>query len=337
MGLVKVGNFSTDGTKIEANASRHKAMSYSYMTKELRRLEDEIAQLLKQAECVDAEQDAALGSRRGDELPEELKRREDRMAKIREAKERLEAEARERAAEEQRQRDAAEAERQAAGKKRRGKAPAPVDPTPKDKAQTNFTDAEAKVMKTSNKGFDYCYNGQAVVDSEHQIIVAAEVTAAANDKQQAVPLAQAAVANLSAAGIERPQDHEGQPLPIPNTADAGYYSEENVRGVAAAGLDPYFAVGRQKHNTPATDGAAADADADEDPKAVMAKKLRTPTGRALYAARKHIVEPVFGQIKQVRGFRKFLLRGLELVSAEWQLVCLTHNLLKIWRHVSSVP
>jgi hypothetical protein len=259
------------------------------------------------------------------------------MAKIREAKERLEAEARERAAEEQRQRDAAEAERQAAGKKRRGKEPAPVDPTPKDKAQTNFTDPEAKVMKTSNKGFDYCYNGQAVVDSEHQIIVAAEVTAAANDKQQAVPLAQAAVANLAAAGIERPQDDEGQPLPIPNTADAGYYSEENVRGVAAAGLDPYFAVGRQKHNTPATDGAVANADADEDPKAAMAKKLRTPTGRALYAARKHIVEPVFGQIKQVRGFRKFLLRGLELVSAEWQLVCLTHNLLKIWRHVSSVP
>lgn len=334
VGMVKLGNFSTDGTKVEANASRHKAMSYGYMTKELARLEDEIAQLLDQAERVDAEQDATLGSRRGDELPDELKRREDRLAKIREAKERLEAEARERAAEEQRQRDAAEAERQAAGQKRRGKEPAAVDPTPKDKAQTNFTDPEAKVMKTSNKGFDYCYNGQAVVDGEHQIIVAAEVTAAANDKQQAVPLAQAAVANLAAAGIERPLDDEGQPQPIPNTADAGYYSEENVRGVAAVGLDPYFAVGRQKHNTPATDGAAANA--DKAPKAAMAKKVRTPTGRALYAARKHIVEPVFGQIKQARGFRKFLLRGLELVSAEWQLVCLTHNLLKIWRHVSSV-
>ena len=346
LGMVKLGNFSTDGTKMEANASRHKAMSYGYMTKELARLENEIAQLLDQAERVDAEQDAALGSRRGDELPEELQRREDRMAKIREAKERLEAEARERAAEEQRQRDAAEAERRAAGKKRRGKEPAPVDPTPEDKAQTNFTDPDAKIMKRSNKGFDYCYNAQAVVDSAHQIIVAGEVSAAANDKQQAVPLARAAVENLEAAGIERPRDDQGQPLPIPNTGDSGYYSEENVRGVAAVGLDPYFAVGRQKHHELATDATVTnEAPAaehttvvtDKTPKDVMAKKLRTPTGRALYAARKHIVEPVFGQIKQARGFRKFLLRGMEHVSAEWQLICLTHNLLKIWRHVSSVP
>jgi transposase len=346
LGMVKLGNLSTDGTKIEANASRHKAMSYGYMTKELARLEKEISQLLDQADRVDAEQDAALGSRRGDELPDELKRREDRLAKIREAKERLEAEARERAVEEQRQRDAAEAERQAAGKKRRGKEPAPVDPTPEDKAQTNFTDPEAKIMKRSNKGFDYCYNAQAVVDSEHQIIVAAEVTAAANDKQQAVPLAQAAVDNLAAAAIERPRDDQGRPVPIPNTADNGYYSEENVRGVAAVGLDPYFAVGRQKHHTSASEATVATetpgpantfaAAADENPKTAMANKLRALRGRALYAARKHIVEPVFGQIKHVRGFRKFLLRGLESVSAEWELICLTHNLLKIWRHVSSV-
>jgi transposase len=347
VGMVKLGNLSTDGTKMEANASRHKAMSYGYMRKDLARLENEIAQLLEQAEQTDAEQDAALGSRRGDELPDELKRREDRRAKILEAKERLEAEARVRAAEEQRERDAAEAERQAAGKKRRGKEPAPVDPTPEDKAQTNFTDPDAKIMKRSNKGFDYCYNAQAVVDSAHQIIVAAEVSAAANDKQQAVPLAQAAVANLAAAAIERPRDEQGQPRPIPNTADSGYYSAENVSGVAAVGLDPHFAVGRQQHHAPATEAIAATeaaaaasssaAVADENPKVAMAKKLRTPTGRALYAARKHIVEPVFGQIKQIRGFRKFLLRGLELVSAEWQLICLTHNLLKIWRHVSSVP
>jgi hypothetical protein len=301
---------------------------------------------------VDSEQDAALGSRRGDELPDELKRREERLAKIRVAKERLEAEARVRAEEEQRERDAAERERQAAGKKRRGKEPAPVDPTPGDKAQTNFTDPDAKIMKRSNKGFDYCYNGQAVVDSENQIIVAAEITAAANDKQQAVPLAQATVANLAAAGIERPRDAQDQPLPIPNTGDSGYYSEANVRGVAEAGLDPYFAVGREKHHAPEDDPLAADevpaaasglaatpvaaGVVDENPKAAMAKKLRSLTGRALYAARKHIVEPVFGQIKRVRGFRKFLLRGLELVSAEWQLICLTHNLLKIWRRVSSV-
>jgi hypothetical protein len=349
LGMVKLGNLSTDGTKIEANASRHKAMSYGYMSKELSRMEKEIQELLAQAEDVDAEQDAALGSRRGDELPEELKRRQERLEKIRTAKQRLEAEARARAEEEQRERDAAEAERQAAGKKRRGKEPAPVDPTPEEKAQTNFTDPDAKIMKRSNKGFDYCYNAQAVVDGENQIIVAAETTAAANDKQQAVPMAQAAMANLAAAGIERPRDDQGQPQAIPNTADNGYYSEANVRGVAAAGLDPYFAVGREKHHAPhagarasteATADSATLADpadgADENLKTAMAQKLRTATGRALYAARKHIVEPVFGQIKRVRGFRKFLLRGLQLVSAEWQLVCLTHNLLKIWRRVSSV-
>ena len=338
LGMVKLGNLSTDGTKIEANASRHKAMSYGYMLKELARLEEEIEQLLTQADRVDGEQDAALGSRRGDELPEELKRREQRVDKIRKAKQRLEAEAQARAAEEQRQRDAAQAERQASGKKRGGKEPVPVDPTPADKAQTNFTDPEAKIMKSSNKGFDYCYNAQAVVDSEHQIIVAAEITTAANDKQQAVPLAEAAVANLDAASIERPVDDQDQPLPIPNTADAGYYSEENVKGVTAAGLDPYFAVGRQKHHASETDvvpGSHAGT-TSETPKESMAQKLRTPTGRALYASRKHIVEPVFGQIKACRGFRKFLLRGIKWVSAEWQLVCLTHNLLKIWRHVASI-
>ena len=176
MGLVKLGNLSTDGTKMKANASRHKAMSYGYMNKNIERLEAEIEQLLKQAEQIDAEQDAALGSRRGDELPEELKRREDRLAKIHEAKARLEAEARAKAEEEQRRRDEEQAQREAEGRKRRGKEPAPVDPTPEDKAQTNFTDPEAKIMKQSNKGFDYSYNAQAVVDGANQIIVAAEVT-----------------------------------------------------------------------------------------------------------------------------------------------------------------
>ena len=230
-GMVKLGNLSTDGTKMEANASRHKAMSYGYMLKELARLEQEVEALLERADQVDAEQDAALGSRRGDELPEELKRREDRVVKIREAKARLEAEARERAAEEQRERDVAEAERQALGKKRRGKAPAPVKTTPADKAQTNFTNPDAKIMKRNNKGFDYCYNAQATVDAEHQIIVAAEITTAANDKQQAVPMAQAAVANLAAAGIERPRDEQGQPLPIPNTADSGYFAPRTCRAL----------------------------------------------------------------------------------------------------------
>jgi transposase len=182
MGMVKLGNLSTDGMKMGANASRHKAMSYGYMNKQIERLEAEIEQLLKQAEQVDAEQDAALGSRRGDELPDELKRREERLAKIQEAKARLEAEARAKAEEEQRCRDEEQAQRQAEGLQRRGKEPAPIGPTPKDKAQTHFTDPEAKIMKQSNKGFDYSCNAQAVVDGADQIIVAAEVTIAAADR-----------------------------------------------------------------------------------------------------------------------------------------------------------
>jgi transposase len=347
LGMVKLGNLSTDGTKIEANASRHKAMSYGYMTKDLERLQAEIDKLLENADRVDAEQDAALGSRRGDELPAELKRRAERIEKIQAAKARLEGEAQARAAAEQRERDAATAQREAEGKSRKGKPPAPIDPTPEDKAQTNFTDPEAKIMKRSNKGYDYCYNGQAVVDSEHQIIVAALATAAANDKQQAVPLAQAAVENLAAAGIELPRDEKGQLQPIPNTADTGYFSEANVHDVTALGLDPYYATGRQKHHAPEAELCAPEAELSASaassaspkaasPKEAMAKKLRTEVGRKLYAARKHIVEPVFGQIKRVRGFRKFLLRGLELVSAEWQLICLTHNLLKIWRFTISL-
>jgi len=362
LGMVQLGNVSTDGTKIEANASRHKAMSYGYMNKELARLEQEIAQLLAQADQTDAQQDAALGSCRGDELPEELKRREERLAKIREAKERLETEARARAEAEQLRRDHQQAAREAEGKKRRGPEPAPVDPTPADKAQTNFTDPEAKVMKQSNKGFDYSFNAQAAVDSAHQIIVAADVTTAANDKQQAVPVAAATVANIESTGIARPLDEQGKALPIANTADSGYYSEANVEGVTTAGLDPYYAVGRDRHHAPKLDQSpVTDSDAPASakqktsasakqstsmpkvgaasatlsPKEAMAAKVRTPEGRALYAARKHIVEPVFGQIKGVRGFRKFLRRGLKAVSSEWQLVCLTHNLLKIWRHAAS--
>jgi transposase len=335
MGMVKLGNLSTDGTKMGANASRHKAMSYGYMNKESGRLEAEIEQLLKEAEQLDAEQDAALGSRRGDELPEELKRREERLAKIREAKARLEVEARAEAEEEQRRRDEEQAKREAEGRQRRGKEPAPIDPTPEDKAQTNFTDPEAKIMKQSNKGFDYSYNAQAVVDGADQIIVAAEVTSAANDKQQAVPMAQAALDNLNAAGIERPKAADGTPTPIPNTADTGYFSQKAVEGLEKIGIDPYLATGRQKHHDAQVPSEVSAPTAEASVKERMQHKLRSATGKALYAARKHIVEPVFGMIKCARGIRKFLLRGLEKVSAEWQLICLTHNLLKIWRRSCS--
>ena len=331
MGMVKLGNLSTDGTKMGANASRHKAMSYGYMNKDLARLEAEIEQLLQKAEQTDAEQDAALGSRRGDELPAELKRREDRLVKIREAKARLEAEARVKAEEEQRRRDDEQARRETEGRKRPGKEPAAIDPTPEDKAQTNFTDPEAKIMKQSDKGFDYSYNAQAVVDAEAQIIVAAEVTNQANDKKQAVPMAKAALGNVAAAGIEKPRAADGTALPIPNTADAGYFSEKAIAEMEEMGMDPHVATGRQKHHevpVPAVTGEAAPA---ASAKEKMRHKLRSATGKLLYAARKQIVEPVFGQIKSARGIRRFLMRGLKKVSAEWQLICLTHNLLKIWR------
>ncbi len=334
LGMVKLGNLSTDGTKMGANASRHKAMSYGYMNKEIPRLEAEIEHLLQEAEQLDAEQDAAQGSRRGDELPDELARREDRLAKIRAAKARLEAEARARAEAEQRRRDQEQAQREADGR-RRGKEPAPIDPTPADKAQTSFTDPEAKIMKQSNKGFDYSYNAQAVADGADQIIVAAAVTNAANDKEQAVPMGQAALENLQAAGIPRPRAADGTPAPIPNTADNGYFSEKAVVDLEGLGLDPHLATGRQKHHeTPvAREGAAPAAKASVTEK--MKQKLRLASGRALYAARKQIIEPVFGQIKSARGIRGFLLRGLEKVSAEWNLICLTHNLLKIWRRATS--
>src|SRR5207302_30001 len=240
------------------------------------------------------------------------------------------------AAEEQGRRDAAQAEREAEGRKRRGKEPAPVHSTPEDKAQTNCTDPEAKIMKQSNKGFDYSYNAQAVVDGADQIIVAAEVTQAANDKEQAVPMAQAALNNRDAAGIKRPTAADGTPAPIPNTADTGYFSAPAVEGLEKIGMDPYVAVERPKHHEAAVASEATAPSPEGSVKEKMRDKLRSAPGKALYAARKQIVEPVFGQIKSARGIRQFLLRGLEKVSAEWQLICLTHNLLKIWRHHNRV-
>ena len=211
LGMVKLGNLSTDGTKMGANASRHKAMSYGYMDKEIERLKAEIDRLLQEAEQLDAEQDAAMGSRRGDELPAELKRREDRLAKIREAKARLEAEAGARADEEQRRRDEAQARREAEGRKRRGKEPAPIEPTPEDKAQTNFTDPEVEDHEAEQQGvrlFVQRSSGRGWRGPDHR---GGGVTHAANDKQQAVPMAQAALDNLEAAGIERPKGADGTP------------------------------------------------------------------------------------------------------------------------------
>jgi transposase len=327
-GMVRLGNIATDGTKIQGNAARHKAMSYGYMRKEADRLREDIEALVTQAHQQDAEDDAALGSRRGDELPAELARREDRLATIEAAMRRLEARATAHADEERQRRAAAEAERQRTGQKRRGKAPKEVDETPDDTAQMSFTDPELGIMQTNNKGWDYCGNAQASVDDAYQIIVACDVTAEANDKQQAAPMAQLTVAHLEQAGIERPTDAAGVVQKIPGTYDSGYYSEAAAKAVEQMGFDAYMATGRQRHHILGTEEAEAPTTA----KARMAAKVRTPEGRALYARRKVIVEPVFGQIKEARGFRRFLLRGLAKIRGEWCLVCLTHNLLKIWRY-----
>jgi hypothetical protein len=330
-GLVQLGNVSTDGTKMQGNASRHKAMSYGYMQKEVERLREDIEVLVTQASQQDEAEDAALGSRRGDELPAELARREERIATIEAAMQRLEAQAKTEARAERQRRAEAEAERKRRGQPRRGKAPKPVEDTPDAKAQMSFTDPELRIMRTNNKGWDYCGNAQVSVDGTCQIIVACDVTDAPNDKQQAAPLAQATQATLVQAGIEPPQDEAGKAQAIPATLDNGYYSEAAVEALETLGFDPYIATARQRHH-------GAQAAAPETPATAqerMAAKVRTPEGKALYARRKVIVEPVFGQIKEARGFRRFLLRGLAKIRGEWRLVCLTHNLLKLWRYGSA--
>jgi transposase len=334
-GLVRLGTIAVDGTKVQGNASRHKAMSYGYMTKEVVRLRAEIEALLKQAQDVDAQDDAVLGTRRGDELPAELRRRADRLATIEAAMKRLEAEAQAAAEVERQQRADAEAERQRTGKTRRGREPGPIVETPAEKAQTNFTDPELSVMRTANKGWEYCGNAQASVDGACQIILACDVTAECNDKQQAEPMAQATRANLNQAEIALPADATGTRPPIPAALDTGYFSGPAVAALEREGFDPYIATQRQRHHGPNTAPAAEPASALATPKERMQAKLGTASGRALYARRKTIVEPVFGQIKEARGFRRFLLRGLAKIRGEWRLVCLTHNLLKIWRYGKS--
>jgi transposase len=321
-GLVTLGQVALDGTKVLANASKHKAMSYGRMTETEQRLEREIAALLAEAQRVDATEDAQYGKgRRGDELPAELARRESRLAKIRAAKADLEAEAKVAAANAAAAAQAklAARERQARETGRTPKGPAPTVPdptqaTPAPKAQRNFTDPESRIMKDgATKSFVQAYNAQAAVDGTAQVIVAAAVTQEANDKRQLVPLLTEVAANCGAP-------------PAAASGDAGYFSGAAVMDAALAGIDLYIPPDRQKHGAapapPADDGTVIGA---------MRAKLQTAAGHGIYALRKAIVEPVFGQIKGPRGFRRFAFRGLAKVQAEWQLICLTHNLLKLFR------
>ena len=326
-GLVKLGHVSIDGTKIRANASKHKAMSYKHMNETEARLKQEVNALLAAAEKADAAEDAQYGKdRRGDELPSELQRRENRLQKIAAAKAALEQEAKEKAAQQRAEAEQKQAEReeeqQRTGKKKRGRKVELCEPEqarPDDKAQRNFTDPESRIMPDgANKGsFVQGYNAQIAVDSASQVIVAVEVTQEANDKQQLLPMIARIVANL------------GQ-TPEKVSADAGYFSEANVTDESVKDVDLYVATGRDKH------GSAVETGSDPPPvgaapKEAMRHKLRTEAGRAVYKMRKAIVEPVFGQIKEQRGFRRFSLRGKENVRREWKLVCATSNLLKLFR------
>ena len=313
-GLLNVGRLSLDGTKVKANASRHKAMSYDRMTSEVERLQQEIDQLLAQAAAADENDDDQFGDLRGDEIPDELARRETRLKKIEEAKAALEERAREKAA-------AHAAKMEAEGRDHRTK---PDEAVPKPKDQRNFTDPESKIMKTSNKGFDQCGNAQAVANAE-QIIVCADVTDQANDSRQAQPMVAQTLANLDEVGVT---DNVKA-----FTADAGYFSEDNMEGLDAnERIDNVFmATGRQKHNERAPSSPKGRPPNDLTAKQKMARRNRTKKGQKEYARRKAIIEPVFGQIKHCRGFRQFLLRGLENMQGEWKLVCLTHNLLKLFR------
>jgi hypothetical protein len=319
-GLIKLGHISLDGTKVKANASKHKAMSYDRMDKTLQQLEAEVEQLLEEAQTVDEQEDARYGKgKRLEELPEDLRRRQGRIAKIKQAKQSLEEEAKAKA---DAQREAMAQQEEAwkqAGKTRRGKPPQAPSDKPDPKAQRNFTDPESRIMKDgASKSFEQAYNCQIASDEEAQVIVGTNVTQETNDKQQVKPV------------MEDVKKRTGQ-TPKKASLDAGYYSDDNVAYLESEQIDAYIATGRQKHSDKIPPAPRGRIPKDATTKDKMARKLRTVKGRATYSKRKHIVEPVFGQIKEARGFRRFLLRGLENVTCEWDLVCLTHNLLKLFR------
>ena len=296
LGAPRVGRVALDGSKIKANASKHKAMSYGRMRETQRQLRDEVTDLLAQAETADAAEDAEFGADRpGDELPAELQRRESRLQRIREAKRALEERAR------------AEAGAQ-------GQPAAEAKPDPK--AQYNFTDPESRIMMSPD-GFIQGYNVQIAVD-ELQLIVGQAVTQETNDKKQLMPMITTIAQQLG--------DTPSQVL-----ADAGYCSDESLTAVADTNIEAFIATRKQKHGE--RSGPCPRRPLPKDATIVdrMARKLQTKAGAAVYAARKGMVEPVIGQIKHARGFRQFLLRGFEKVQGEWSLVCTTHNILKLYR------
>lgn len=304
-GAMKLGRVALDGTKVKANASKHKAMSYDRMKEKERQIRAEVKELLAQAEAADAAEDEQYGAdQQGEELPAELQRRESRLKKIRQAKRALE----------DRVQQKAEAEGKSTEEVKQAK--------PAAKDQYNFTDPESRIMM-GRDGFVQGYNAQAAVEPALQLIVGQSVTPAANDKEQVVPM------------VEVIEQQSGQ-RPTELLADSGYCSEKNLEHLESAGksgqpIKSYVATGKQKHGEHRQPCPRGPLPKNATRVERMKRKLQTKAGRVVYAARKTIVEPVFGQIKQARGFRQFLLRGLVKVRGEWALVCLTHNILKLYR------
>jgi len=325
-GLIKLGHVAIDGSKIGANASKHKAMSYAHMTETEKKLQEQVTRLLEEAARVDAEEDAKFGKgKRGDELPAELANRESRLRKIREAMAELEAEAKEKAkaqAEETRKKLDDRAQREAEAGKKTGGKPPQMRAKPEPKAQRNFTDPESRIMPDgANKGsFMQGYNAQIAVDSYAQVIVAANVTQLANDKQQLEPMMALTLKNMGR-------------MPEVSSADAGYFSEKAISAVENMGTNLLVPASRQKHGQEPFEQRAKPEISREDTTAAdrMKAKLQTDEARDLYRMRKAIVEPVFGQIKSVRGLRRFVMRGLQNAHAQFLFVALTHNILKLFR------
>ena len=314
--LSKFGTVSLDGSKIHANASRHSALSHGHIEKIEAQLKAEVQEMLDLAEAADR---SSVPD--GVSLPDEIKRREDRLAAIAAAKAKIEARAKERFEREKAEYDAKMAARAAkeakTGKKPGGTEPKAPDPAPRAEDQVNLTDEESRIMKVAGGGFEQCYNAQAVVDTESMLVMVAQVTAAANDKEQVAPMVEKVQALPT--GLNQPETI---------LIDSGYFSEKNVATCEAAKITPLIAVGREGHHQEwrerFTEPEPLTADATSVEK--MKHTLKTKAGRALYALRKQTVEPVFGIIKSVMGFRQFLMRGLDNVQTEWTLVCLAWNL-----------
>lgn len=317
-GLLKLGKVSLDGTKIKANASKHKAISWGYANKLEEQLRQEVQALLKRAELADAEDDADM------DIPDELARRDDRLKAIKKAKEELERRARERHEQEQaeyeekRKRRKENAEK--TGKKARGVEPKAPDPGPRDKDQVNFTDDESRIMPSS-EGFIQGYNGQAAVDVESHLIVENHLTQQSNDKQEVKPTLDA---------LKNIEDVVGKVDSL--LADAGYFSKNNVEHCEEADITPFISDHRERHNMTWDERFRTPPDCPVDADAIvqMAHRLRTKEGKEIYAKRKSTVETVFGIIKEVMGFRRFHLRGYDAAQGEWNLVCMAWNMKRMY-------